>query len=259
MSFTVQDIINDIPQLVAGRQYSAANIADKCRKTVLELTQDYSFQELQIQGPVIAFNQGQILYPFTYFYPSATPSDEKTVPTRIIDIFLYSNPGQFPTDLTISTSGANSGYNLKYRTKDTMELEFNIQAIPIHWTRFQGNILISYAPNSLYYAYATLQQQNPFPNARTVDAGDDVILMDDSWQDIVGMGTAQRLTQGTRLNDMSNQFRIMLYGDPEAAPGTQEGLGLLKHRTSTDERDQTSGGAVKAMRMYVRPYQKGGW
>jgi hypothetical protein len=256
MSFTVQTIINRLPSLLSGRQVAFTDAAEWTRKTVLELTEDYPFPALEVPGSQIALTAGQAIYSLNYFYPVSYLSNEQTEINRIVSIFFFSNSSIAP--LPLSSTGANPGYNLIYRTFDSIQIELNISGIPVHWSRFNDNYYITYVPNAIYYVQPSFQQEHPFPNAGTINAGNDPILMPNSWQDIVEYCTAARAAKELRLNDIERSYRVSVYGDPkfQLTGGTEGAPGLIFMRTSQNQRDQTSAGAAKYLKLYNRPYQK---
>jgi hypothetical protein len=261
MSFSVATVQAALPAKLFGRQFPSATTAEVIRKAVLELTQTYMFPQLQISGPVTTFNQGQSLYAPDYFYPPAIPSGDMTEINRVTSIFLYSQPNTPPISLDTSQAATNSGYNLKWRTIDTLEISLNISGIPVYWTRHEGNIYIAFCPNSIYYCYARFQQENPFPNAGLSTASKDLIFMENPWQEIVEYCSAYRLLQNIKLFKEATVYHQTVFGDPkfQLTGGTEGTPGLIFHLTSQEEIDQTSKGSVKSLRMYNQPYQKGSY
>jgi hypothetical protein len=248
MSFTVGTIQGTLPRLMAGRTLLPADMADWIRKAVLELTEDYKFQGLQTSGPVVQLTTGNAgPYPFTNFLSTGDAGIVDI--NKINSFFLYYNVPAFP--LTI-TNGENPGYPLRFKTIDDMEMELNILGLPIHWTRFNDEFYFGFAPQMPYSIYCRYQKEHPFPNAGTVNAGNDPILMPNSWQDIVEYCSAERAANELRLYDIATGYHNAVFGDPkfQLTGGTEGTPGLIFHRTSQEQRDQTT--TTKQMRLASR-------
>ena len=250
--YTVSTIQDSIPILMAGRIFSDADIAEACRKAVLELTEDYEFQDLQHDGPIVNLTQNVPNYYTNYFVRPLNPNvgDQGMNVTKITNLFLYYNN----YSALSQTTNSNAGYNLGYSSVADMELLINTLGVPTKWTRRNGQIWLGMCPNFAYPIKARYQIEHPFPNQGQPDAGDDPILLPNSWQDIVEYATAMRLANNTRMFDIASQMRTSIYGDPkfQLTGGTEGTPGLIFHRTSQRERDQTTG--TKSLRLKMYPY-----
>lgn len=247
MSYTVGTIQATMPQNLAGRTVPSAQTAEYIRKTVLELTESYEFPQLQQTGPQFTLVVGQVAYPYSNFLQ---PADATLEIERIDSFFIYYN---LPvTSLISASNGQNSGLPLLYNSIKAMELELNILGLPIHWTRHEGQIYISYAPNQKYVTYVRYRKEHPFPNAGLSTAPNDPILMPNSWQDIVEYASSERAAFDLRLYDIANNLHTVVYGDPKwERSGGQEGKpGLIFARTS--QREQDLGTSYARMRMMTR-------
>lgn len=249
MSYTVQTIVNSLQNYFSGRTIPQPQACENVRKSVLELSENYRFPQLQVSGPVVAL-QLNINGPYAND-DFLQPADQGMgLEINMLDsFFIYYQGYPVPTQ-------ANAGYPLKYKSIDTLEILLNIPGLPTNWTRYNDAIYFAMSPNQIYYVYLRYQKEHPFPNAGTVNAGTDPILLPNSWQDIVELATAEREASDFNLDERCTKFHQRLYGDPkfQATGGTEGAPGLIFARTSQQQRDQET--TTKAMRLMMRPIMR---
>lgn len=254
MAFTVGTIQASVPTLMAGRAFSNADIAEACRKAILELSEDYKFPLLQTTGPIVQLIPLHNQYSPNYFMIAGSPpaGDQGLEINKVNSFFFYYN--QFVP--LVGASGSNPGYQLTFSTVDDIEILTNTIGPCQYWSRYGDQIILAMTPDLPYFIAMRYQKEHPFPNAGTVTANIDPILLPNSWQDIVEYATAQRLANNTRLFDIANAMKTNLYGDPlfQRSGGTEGTPGLIFHRTSQEQRDQTT--SVKSMRLRMRPIMR---
>jgi hypothetical protein len=249
MSYQVSDIVNAMPNYFSGRNIPFAQCAENCRKAVLELTESYRFPLIQTSGPIVPltiYNPGPYNYD-TFFQPV---DQGMGLEINMLDSFFIYYQG-----LPVAQQ-ANSGFPLKYKSINDLEILMNIPGLPTNWTRYNDAIYFAMQPIQIYYVYLRYQKEHPFPNAGTASAGNDPILMPNSWQDIVELATAEREASDFDLDDRCTKFHNRLYGDPkfQATGGTEGAPGLIFARTSQQQRDQET--TTKAMRLMMRPISR---
>ena len=238
-NFTVGDCYPGIQEDLAGRVVSQDKMAEWVRKVVLEYSGDYWFQGLQNTGPYNYLTPGQFSYDPSQFLQVADVGQEVR---KVASFFMYYQAGlSIPPPVNLQ-GGVNPGVNLKYRSVDSIENTLNTNTIPAYWSRWKGRILIAPCPQTNYLNYLRYQFAHPFPNAGTPTAGNDVIYLDDDWQDVIEYGSAYRGAISLRLLDYATQYRNILYGDPKAvdANGRRIDLGLIYSRVPQYERDVTT-------------------
>lgn len=243
-NFDVGDVVDELPNILAGRQIDPVRGAAACRKAVRELSNDYAFQGLQNTGPNFNFTSGVFQYTPEFF---KQPSDAGLGIRRVISFFMYYTVPFIPA---VSMGQASPGINLKYVDPQTIENYINVVTLPTAYTRFNGNFLIGPCPDKAYTGYMRYQLEHAFPNAGIpANELEDVIFLDNDWQDIVEYATAMRYAIATRLLDYAKDFREILYGDPKfQLSGGQEGQpGLIFRRVSMQERY----GSMSTKRMQV--------
>lgn len=249
MSFLVSDCYAGLQRALAGRTLQSVDMNDWIMQTVLELTENYKFPDLQISGAPV-----QLIYanpgpynPLLFLPPGELLGDYIE---KIDSFFIYY---QTPVPLS-STNGENPGYPLKFATIDTMEMEMNMLGQPIHWTRHANQFYFGFAPNQTYQCYARFRTNNPFTTPLPLPT--DTIFMPKVWKDIVQYGAAERAAAELRLFDVATGFHTLIYGDPlfERSGGTEGKPGLIFSRVSQEQQDQTT--TTKAMRLMTRSCMK---
>ncbi|HEY1645811.1 MAG TPA: hypothetical protein VGF75_05580 [Candidatus Saccharimonadales bacterium] len=235
-NFTVADCYPAIQQNLGGKVLADADMAEWIRKAILELAGDYGFQGLQQTGPFVRLTAGINAYANSFFLQV---DDAELDVRRVNSFFMYYSPFIANPPVQVALGSANAGVQLKYRSIVSIENSLNITSIPNYWSRFQGQWYIAPIPQYTYLTYMRYQKEHPFPNAGTDNAGDDVIYLDDDWQDVVEYAAAYRAAISTRLLDYASQIRTILYGDPKAvdANGRRIDLGLIFSRVPQYERD----------------------
>ena len=240
----VSALYGGITDLLMGRAVPNAKMAEAIRKSVLELTEDYKFSELQTVGPNVQLQVGVPNYYTNYF---TTPTDGAIKVNKVNSFFLYIDPYVAPT--TPAFSGSNSGYELPFRTYSTMTTLLNVSGQPVHWSRFQEQVWLGSVPDNTYYMAMAYQHEHPFPNAGGVNAGNDPLFFPNSWQDILEHAASQRLAQIYNLSGKATELNARLRGDAkfQSSGGIEGTPGLIFQRTSDEQRDQTT--SVKHFRL----------
>lgn len=234
-NFTVSSCYEGITDALAGKNIANEKMQNAIKKSVWELSGTYPMQGLQNYGPFINFTPFNSRYlPSVFMQPA-----DATYDLRMIDsFFMFYDPNiSNPPPFTFAT--ANTGVQLTYQNPRSMENTMNIVSIPKYWTRHGQYIYIAPIPQSAYLCYMRYQHEHPFSNPV---ADTDVIYFDDDWQDIIEYVAAYRIAQNARLNDIAQNIRNILYGDPKVvdAGGERLDLGLIYSRTSQHRRDQTT-------------------
>lgn len=240
----VSDLYPGIQAHLNGRPVTTLNntAAEYIRKTILELTEDYKFPGLEVTGPVVTLVPLQASYTAAFFLAVA----DATLELNKVNSFFIFNTGY--AVLTLATQ-QNSGYNLTYSTINNIEILINTPGLPTKWTRHNGMVWIGCVPDSNYSIQMRYQKEHPFPNAGGVDAGNDPILLPDSWQDIVEHAAAMRAARDLNLQTKANELFNTLNGDSafQTSGGVTGQPGLIFGRTSQENRDQKT--FVKAMKL----------
>lgn len=238
-NFTIADCYSQIMEYSAGRVFTEDNMNRWVYRSVLELAKDYWFQGLQATGPFVNFIGGQSQYEPSYF---SQPADSALDLNKVVSFFMYYQLGL--TEATLQTNTTNPGVVLRYREIASAENTMAITSFPGYWSRWQGQIFISPNPMSAYLVFMRYQKQHPWTivDDKPAPTGDDVILLDDDWQDIVEYAAAYRGAISVRLFDIATNIHNILYGDPEfqRSGGLKGQPGLIFGRVSQYQRDSST-------------------
>lgn len=244
MAMIVSTFYPGIQKLLMGRTVPNADMAEAVRKSVLEFSESYKFPGLETSGPVVSLITNQPNYNTSFF---TTLADGAIEINLFNSIFVFTDPYVIPG--STAYLGTNAGYNLTYKTIDRLEVLINTSGVPLHWTRHNGQVWIACNPDGPYNVYARYQHEHPFPNAGTVNAGVDPVLLPNSWQEIVEYACAERLAPNYNLSTKASEFHARLRGsaDFESSDGVKGTPGLIFQRTSQMSRDQ--GTSTKRFRL----------
>lgn len=246
---TIADMIPPIVKLLGNRGDVAALATQEVADTVIELSNDYPFEELRETGPLVQLVPGQNTYALNYFLALAVGGNPQHVLNKIISWFYYIYP---PTNLSTSpvgASNANSGYNLKFRDMEDLEVLINVLTVPIFWSWLGDDLFVAGTPNQASYTYVRYSFLHPFTSPIALNT--DAILLPQNWWDIIQYGAAERIALQLRMSDVADRFHQKLYGDPEfqRSSGGRGQPGLIHRRISQTQKNQArSVRSIKVMR-----------
>lgn len=234
MSFVAGDCFTGITGLLVGRTVAQATVLEAIRKAVLELTEDYKHPLLEVTGPIVQLVPFQNNYTPQFFTGESNTSLDVS---KVNSFFFYSNPYLVPSS---TNSNTNSGYDLKFRSMNDIEVLLNIPGMPIYWSRNNNQIYIASMPDKAYSTYMRFQTQHP---SSDVINGFDLttpIQMADAWMEIVEYAAAMRIAPQVNLADKKVELHTSLYGDKQfqTSSGIEGAPGLIFQRTSQRNRDQ---------------------
>jgi len=155
MPFTIGALATGVTSLLNGRTNYNNTLAEYARKSTLELTENYKSPYLQTSGPVVSLVALQAVYSPNYFLSTG---DQNLEVNKVNSFFIYNTAYSALT----SSSQANTGYNLTFRTINDIEVLINIPGLPVHWTRHEGDIWLGSVPDQNYNIYMRYQKENPF-------------------------------------------------------------------------------------------------
>lgn len=236
MSFLAGDCVPGIQGLLMNRPIATTVMMEAIRKSVLELTTDYKHPLLEDTGPVTNLIAYQNSYAASFFLQ--TPDAPLDV-TKVNSFFLYNYPYAAPS---LSNNATNSGYDLKFRSPDSIEVLLNIPGIPLYWTRNNNLIYIASMPDNAYQVYMRYQTQHPLTQTVNGFTAATPIQMADEWMEILEYASAIRLAPQVNLANKKNELHTSLYGDQkfQTSSGIEGAPGLIFQRTSQRNRDQVT-------------------
>lgn len=236
MSFTAGDCQIGVQGLLMNRKFADSIFYEAVRKSVLEFTENYKHPLLEANGPIVQFVAFQNTYSPDYFMNT---EDAGLDLSKVNSFFIYNDPYQVPNPDNDST---NSGYDLKLRSADNIEVLWNIPGLPLYWARSNNQILIGSMPDQAYSTYMRYQRQHPSSQTPNGFSATTVILMADRWQELLEYATAIRLAPQVNLADKKTELHTSLYGDAkfQTSSGAEGAPGLIFQATSQYSRDQST-------------------
>jgi hypothetical protein len=236
--YTIASLETRISSLLQGRVIPPITLLNYVQDSVLELSEDYKFPGLQTSGPVVNLTPLNAVYSPNFFLSTA---DQGLELNKVDSFFIYID-GYAALS---SATQQNTGYNLKFKTIDDIEVLINVPGTPTTWTRHEGNIWIGCVPDQPYPVAMRYIHENPFPLGTDLDT----IFFPNTWKDILSYSTAMRAARDLNLQSKAAELHVALYGDSKFMLSSgQEGTpGLIFQRTSQERRDQTT--SVKSMRL----------
>jgi hypothetical protein len=235
--YTIASLGTRISSLLQGRVIADPALVIYAEDSVLELAEDYKFPGLQATGPVVNLVPLQPNYSPDFFLK---PGDAGLELNKVDSFFIYTN-GYTPL---INANQVNTGFQLKFKTIDNIEVLINTPGMPVTWTRHEGQIYLG-CPDQAYPCYMRYIHENAFPTDTTADQ----IYFPKSWRDILSYCIAMRAARDLNLQAKANELYSALYGDSkfQISGGIEGTPGLIFQRTSQERRDQTTN--TKSMRL----------
>jgi hypothetical protein len=236
MSFQCEDCFTGIQALLMNRPVQQALMLEELRKSVLEFTENYKHPLLEATGPTVQLTQDVYVYSPDFFMNAPDAGLDVSMVNSFFIFESYNGPPSPSSTLT------NSGYNLKYRSIDAVEVLMNIPGIPVYWSRNNNQIYLGSIPDNSYYLYMRYQREHPLANTVNGFTSTTQILMADTWQEILEYACAMRVAPKVNLADKKTELHTSLYGDTkfQSSSGIEGAPGLIFQRTSQRNRDQAT-------------------
>lgn len=234
MSFQAGDCFTGIQGLLMNRVVAQALMLEEIRKAVLELTEEYKHPLLEATGPLTNFVAFQNVYVPNYFLQTG---DANLDISKVNSFFIYNNPFVAPSG---TNSETNAGYDLKFRSIDSIEVLLNVPGLPMYWSRNNNQLYFGSMPDQAYNCYMRYQKQHPLSDVVNGFTTTTPIQMADSWQEILEYASAIRIAPKVNLANKKTELHTSLYGDQkfQTSGGIEGAPGLIFQRTSQRNRDQ---------------------
>jgi hypothetical protein len=229
---------------------------------IIELSDNYPFEQLRVTGPTVQFTPGVNSYPSSFFERPQGGNPFPFTFNKMISWWFYLQP-----PVTFAGGGlvgqANPGYNLVFRDVENIEVLLNTLTLPQFWSQMgaQGaavagipdaTFYVAATPNIAYFTYARYQFLHPF--TAPVALSGDAIYLPTTWYDIIEYATAERIALVLRMQDVADRFHQKIFGDPmfEATSGARGMPGLIFRRTSQTQKNQAR--STRSVRMVRSRY-----
>lgn len=229
---TIADLTPSVVRLLGNRSDVAALVPENMGDAILELSDNYPFEELRLTGPTVQLTPGQNAYDPSVFQAAPVSGNTYKI-NKVLSWFLYYG---VPTNL-LSTGGgvgvSNPGYNLRFKDMSDIEVLANTISIPQFWSWLGPDLYVAAVPTKAYYSYIRYQWLHPFTTPTALST--DNIYLPSTWYDIIEYSTAERIALNLRMQDVADRMHVKLFGDPKR-PGE---LGLIAARTSQTRKNQS--------------------
>lgn len=233
---TIKDLIPGVRRKLRGRDDRDEDIPFYIKDAILDLTQNYEFEELKVPGPVTNFVTNQAVYSKkgsgNIFI---NPGDDSL--TFISTWFVY-----YGTTVEV---GVTTGMEMKGRAPRVIEPMSKILGIPSYYCIHGPNIIVGYLPNQAYACQMTYQRQHPFKQDSVI-SGSQVYIPDD-WKEIVEYAAAEKGCDDIGMNDIGVLYHQKLYGNPQ-----KRTPGIIMERESQQQRDLSTN--ETQLRVVVKRY-----
>ena len=219
----IRDFIQGVTDKLRGRDDIVDRIPNYIRSAILDLSQNYEFEELRVKGPLTNFIVNQSSYPKKgsncIFI---NPGDDAI--TFIVTWFVY-----YSTTVTI---GQSTGMEIKARTPRVVEPTSMISGIPTYYTIIGNEILVGYLPNQAYATQMRYQRQHPFSlGTQLINS---TVFMPDDWKEIIEYAAAEKGCDDIGMNDIGILYHQKIYGNPQ-----KKVPGIIAERQSQQQRNLT--------------------
>jgi|SRR5882757_2800523 len=246
---TIVDLVPAVVKLLGNRGDVAALATQAIADSIIEITNNYPFEELRETGPLVQFTAGQNQYVPSFFVQPPIGGITH-VWNKLVSWFFYLQP---PVNLsTIGSIGyANPGYNLRFRDIEDLEVLANTLSLPQFWSQLgNGFLYVAATPNLPYFTYQRYQWLHPFTSPAALNS--DPVYVTQLWWDIFEYAAAERVALKLRMQDVADRMHNKLYGDPEfqRSSGGRGEPGLIARRISQTQKNQSR--STRSVRMIGR-------
>lgn len=262
----IADMVPAVLNKLRGRTDMASSCPYYIAQTLIDLSQNYEFEELKQTGPLTNFVVNITAYPLKGYDPLGingnpfiqSPEDRITF---IRNWFTY-----FDTNGVV-TPGQSTGLEMKNRDIRVVEPMSKILGLPTDYCLSGsydngGYILVGFIPNNPYPTQMTYQRQHPFnctyenvllsignPQLTALVASTKVRMPVD-WTEIIILGAAEKACYDIGMNDIGNQYHQQLYGYKDKRGN--EMPGIITVRLTQQERQASFN--ERQLRPIVRRY-----
>lgn len=220
----IKDLMPGVRRKLGGRDDVDSVSPIWIRDSILELTESYPFNQLEVQGPVVQFQVGVASYFVRYF----TNNNER--PSIIYSWWVSS-----------TTTMGQTGRSIKYRTQPVLDYMSKIPGQVSKWTKHGTDFIVGNQPDQAYATQMKYQREHPFLCDKWDVSGlqNQTVHMPDSWSIIVEFHAAIIGAYELRMQDYATTYHQALYGDPDFKKTGRGNPGLIMQRTSQYDRDSS--------------------
>jgi hypothetical protein len=253
----INDLIPAVLSKLRGRTDKASSCPYYIAQALIDLSENYEFEELKQTGPLTNFIVNQSSYPIRGYDPLGingnpfiqAPTDKITF---LRNWFTY-----FDTSGVVVV-GQSTGEEMKDRDIRVVEPMSKILGLPTVYClkgsyNNYGQIIVGFMPDNPYPTQLTYQRQHPFKctyeqvlqsigNPSLINqVGASDIYMPDDWMEIVILAAAEKACYDIGINDIGTQYHQQLYGYKDKKGNEMPGIITVRmtqqdRQTSFNER-----------------------
>lgn len=226
----IADLVPGVIKKLRGRDDVADDIPGYVKSALLDITQNYEFEELRVTGPITNFIQNLAEYPKSgnscpFIYPGHLSI------TFVVSWYCwYSSTIQAPG----SNTNNNLGLEMKGRTIRVVEPMSKISGQPMMYATIGNRIVVGYMPNIAYATQMRYQREHPFYPNNQLASSDVFIPLD--WIEIIEYAAAEKACDNLGMNEIGTLYHQKLYGAPQSRRGPAQ-PGLITERMSQQSRN----------------------
>ncbi|SRR6266496_4158224 len=262
----IADLIPAIISKLRGRTDKIVSIPYYIAQSLIDLSQNYEFEELKQTGPLTNFVQNICAYPIRGYDTNgingnpfiSSPEDRIT--------FLRSWFVYFSTNGTV-TLGQSTGTEIKSRDIRVVEPMSKILGLPTVCClkgsyKNNGIILVGFLPDNPYPTQLTYQKQHKF-NISYSDILQSInnsqlanqlssteIMMPDDWMEIIILAAAEKACYDIGMNEIGQSYHQQLYGYKDKRGNDMPGIITVR----ITQQDRQASFNERQLRPVVRRY-----
>lgn len=236
--YTVNDLVPGVIEALQGKtNITPTQVGNWLRTAILNITENRTFMELQVTGPLVnigpslGFQGSNYMYLVSYFL---NDGDDYTL---MEDPVIFLNQTQAVSvglvGAGISTNGGTSfvGYPMdRMSPKAIQSLLFVPGGVPYKYTRYGQMFWFGSQPGQNYQVYLPYQRRHPFDDGNVLASQ---LYFPTTWMMVMEYAAAILGAQANRWSDMIPVLKNVLYGDPKRP----DEPGLIKSLSPQDVRD----------------------
>ena len=224
----INDLVPAVISKLRGRTDKASSCPYYIAQALIDISENYEFEELKQTGPLTNFVVNKSSYPIKGYDPNGingnpfiqSPTDKITF---LRNWFVY-----FDTN-GIVTNGVSTGNEINSRDIRVVEPMSKILGLPSVCClkgsyKNNGQIIVGFMPDNPYPTQLTYQRQHPFGctyeqviqsigNSSLINqVASSHIYMPDDWIEIIILAAAEKACYDIGMNDIGMQYHQQLYG-----------------------------------------------
>jgi hypothetical protein len=263
-------VINDLVPAVVSKLRGRTDKTQSCpyyiAQALIDLSQNYEFEELKVTGPLTNFVQTVSRYPLRGYDPLGVSGNPFIAAPQDRITFLRNWFTYFDTSGTI-TVGQSTGMEMKDRDIRVVEPMSKILGLPTVYCLSgsydnQGYILVGFMPDNPYPTQLTYQRQHPFnvtyeqvllsiSNTQALgQIAQSKIYMPIDWTEIIITAAAEKACNDIGMVDIGQLYHNQLYGYKDKHGNEMPGIITVR----MTQQDRQTSFNERQLRPVVRRY-----